>query len=105
MPTFSVIDLVTPYVLGGEAIGEPFYELLSVLFVIEVETAFDDNGTVVSGVARFSAEVAANPPVYTPPASISWQDSFAVDHDTARTPKALTSTETIYQAGLLPLQP
>ncbi|MFC7641732.1 hypothetical protein ACFQX6_12605 [Streptosporangium lutulentum] len=74
--------------LGGAAIGEPFHELLSVLFVTEVESAFDDNGVVVSGIARFSAEVAANPPVYTPPATISWQGALAVDHNTVRTPGA-----------------
>lgn len=88
MATFSLLDTVSPYVLGGAAIGEPFHELLTVLFVTEIETAFDDNGVVLSGIARFSAEVAANPPVYTPPASISWQGSAAVDHNTVRSPGA-----------------
>ncbi|MEU6076034.1 hypothetical protein [Micromonospora sp. NPDC047074] len=88
MATFSLIDIVSPYVLGGAAIGEPFHELLTVLFVTEVETAFDDNGVVISGIARFSADVATNPPVYTPPASITWQGALAVDHDTVRSPGA-----------------
>ena len=89
MPTFALLDVVSPYVMGGAAIGQPWHELLSALFVTEVETAFDDNAVSISGIARFSADVTSNQPLftYTPPASISFAGSGAldVDHRTART--------------------
>ena len=50
MPTFALLDVVTPYVVGGAAIGEPLHELLSALFVTEVETSFDDNGVCIAGI-------------------------------------------------------
>jgi hypothetical protein len=75
---------VTPYVLGGAAIGQPLHELLSALFVQDIETAFDDEGVVVEGMARFSADLTANPPRFTPPASISFSGTVNVDHRTAR---------------------
>ena len=89
MTTFALLDVVSPYVLGGAAIGQPWHELLSALFVTEVETSFDDNGVTVSGIARFSAELDPNQPLftYTPPASISFAGggTASVHHRTART--------------------
>lgn len=85
MPTFSLLDVVTPYVVGGAAIGEPLHELLSALFVTEIETAFDDNGVCIAGIARFSADVGNLIPIYTPPATITWNPNATVDHNTQRT--------------------
>lgn len=85
MPTFALLDVVSPYVLGGAAIGQPMHELLSALFVTEIETSFDDNGVCVSGMARFSADVDNLVPIYRPPATITWNPSLTVDHATQRT--------------------
>lgn len=85
MPTFALLDVVTPYVVGGAAIGEPLHELLSALFVTEVETSFDDNGVCIAGIARFSADVGNLIPTYTPPATITWNPNATVDHNTQRT--------------------
>jgi len=52
--------------------------------VQDLETSFDDEGVVVSGMARFSANLTANPPRFTPPASISFGGTVNVDHRTAR---------------------
>jgi large repetitive protein len=82
--SLALLDIVTPYVVGGAAIGEPLHELISALFVQDVETSFDDAGVVVSGMARFSADLTANPPRFTPPASISFGGTVNVDHRTAR---------------------
>jgi hypothetical protein len=79
-----LLDVVAPHVLGAAAIGQPLHELISALFVEDVETAFDDAGVVVSGMARFSADLTANPPRFTPPASISFGGTVNVDHRTAR---------------------
>jgi hypothetical protein len=88
MADFALLDVVTPYVLGGAAIGDPLHELLSALFVTDVETSFDDNGIVVSGMARFSADLTARPPRFTPPANISFAGTVTTDHDTTRQPGA-----------------
>ena len=82
--TLALLDVVTPHVLGGAAIGQPLHELLSALFIQDVETSFDDEGVVVAGMARFSADLSANPPRFTPPASISFGGTVNVDHRTAR---------------------
>src|SRR6476646_6796227 len=82
--SLSLLDVVTPHVLGGAAIGEPLHELISALFVQDIETSFDDAGVVISGMARFTADLTANPPRFTPPASISFGGSVDVDHRTAR---------------------
>ncbi|WP_211231849.1 hypothetical protein [Amycolatopsis balhimycina] len=82
--SLTLLDLVAPYVLGGAAIGEPLHELVSALFVQDVETSFDDAGVVVGGMARFSADLTANPPRFTPPASISFGGTVNVGHRTAR---------------------
>jgi hypothetical protein len=84
MPTLALLDIVSPYVMGGAAIGEPWHELLTFLFIERVETAFDDTGVLITGVARFSAEAEDLLPIYTPPASISWNPSAKVDHRTER---------------------
>jgi hypothetical protein len=42
--TFSLVDIVTPHVLGSAAIREPLQGLLTGLFVQDVETSFDDAG-------------------------------------------------------------
>ncbi|ANP51088.1 hypothetical protein J2Z21_009671 [Streptomyces griseochromogenes] len=84
MGSLALIDIMAPYALGGAAIGEPLHELLSALFVQDVETAFDDGGVVVSGMARFSAELTGNPPRFTPPSSVSFGGKAAVDHRTVR---------------------
>ncbi|MCU1449126.1 MAG: hypothetical protein JWP02_1296, partial [Acidimicrobiales bacterium] len=80
----ALLDILTPHVLGGAAIGEPLHQLISALFVQDMEASFDDAGVVVSGMARFSADLKANPPKFTPPASISFGGTVNVDHRTAR---------------------
>ncbi len=82
--SFALLDVITPYVLGSAAIVQPLHELISALFVQDLETSFDDEGVVVSGMARFSANLTANPPRFTPPASISFGGTVNVDHRTAR---------------------
>jgi hypothetical protein len=82
--TLALLDVVAPHVLGAAAIGQPLHELISALFVQDLETSFDDAGVVISGVARFSADLTANPPRFTPPASISFGGTVNVDHRTAR---------------------
>ncbi|OCB55639.1 hypothetical protein A5722_16965 [Mycobacterium vulneris] len=82
--SLALIDIVAPHVFGAAAIGEPLHELISALFVQDMETCFDDSGVVVSGMARFSADLTANPPRFTPPASISFSGTVNVDHRTAR---------------------
>jgi len=82
--SFALLDVITPYVLGSAAIAQPLHELISALFVQDLETSFDDEGVVVSGMARFSANLTANPPRFTPPASISFGGTVNVDHRTAR---------------------
>ena len=82
--SLALLDVVAPHVLGAAAIGEPLHELISALFVQDVETSFDDAGVVVSGMARFSADLTANPPRFTPPASISFGGTVNVNHRTAR---------------------
>ena len=82
--SFALLDVIAPHVLGSAAIGQPLHELISALFVQDFETAFDDAGVVVSGMARFSADLTANPPRFTPPASISFGGMVNVDHRTAR---------------------
>lgn len=67
--SFALPDVVTPCVLGGAAIGEPFHELRTVLFVTEVETAFGDDGVVITGAA---------------PRNSTSIDAAAVAGDTAR---------------------
>ena len=84
MGSLALVDVVTPYVLGGAAIGDPLHELVSALFVQEIDTAFDDAGVTIWGIARFSADLTANPPRFTPPASISFGGTANVDHRTAR---------------------
>jgi hypothetical protein len=84
MNTLSLVDLLSPYALGGAAIGQPLHELLSILFVQTVETAFDDTSVTVSGMARFSAD--ANTPTFTPPFNFNF--AGAVNHNTTRTPGA-----------------
>ncbi len=69
MASFALPDVVTPCVLGGAAIGEPFHELRTVLFVTEVETAFGDDGVVITGAA---------------PRNSTSIDAAAVAGDTAR---------------------
>jgi hypothetical protein len=81
---FSLLDVVSPYVFAGAAISNPLHDLLSVLFVQDVETAFDDNGVVVSGMARFSVDVNARPIRYTPPAGFSFDATAVADHRTTR---------------------
>ncbi|WP_412066278.1 cadherin-like beta sandwich domain-containing protein [Rhizobium sp. SYY.PMSO] len=85
MPSFALLDVVSPYVMGGAAIGEPWHELLSALFVTEIETAFDDNGICISGIARFSADLDNFTPRYVPPATITWAPNATVNHTTQRT--------------------
>ncbi|WP_428411628.1 hypothetical protein [Pararhizobium sp.] len=85
MPTFALLDVVSPYVLGGAAIGEPWHELLSALFVHEIETAFDDNGVCITGIARFSADLNNFTPRYVPPATITWAPNASINHTTQRT--------------------
>jgi large repetitive protein len=80
----ALIDVVAPYAFGGAAIGEPLHTLISALFVQQLETCCDDSGVVISGVARFSADLTANPPRFTPPASISFDGTVDVNHSTAR---------------------
>ncbi len=82
--SFALLDVIAPHVLGSAAIGQPLHELISALFVQDVETSFDDAGIVISGMARFSADLTANPPRFTPPASISFGGTVNVDHRTAR---------------------
>lgn len=84
MGSLALVDVVTPYVLGGAAFGDPLHELVSALFVQEIDSAFDDSGVTVWGIARFSAHLTANPPRFTPPASISFGGTAKVDHRTAR---------------------
>jgi len=88
MGTFALTDVLAPYVFGGAAIGDPLHEFLSAIFVQSVETTFDDNGIVVSGMARFSVDVSLKPPQYTPPAGLSFQGTVTVDHNTTRRPGA-----------------
>ncbi|KAA1176986.1 hypothetical protein FP026_25830 [Rhizobium tropici] len=85
MATLALLDMVSPYVVGGAAIGQPLHELLSALFVTEIETAFDDNGICLSGIARFSANVSNALPTFTPPFTITWNPNATVDHRTQRT--------------------
>ena len=91
MGSLALVDIVAPYVLGGASIGEPLHELLSAFFVQDIETAVDDGGVVVSGMARFSADIVAKPPRFTPPASISFGGSVAANHRTARHDGAWTT--------------
>lgn len=84
MSTFALVDVVSPYVVGDAALGEPVHELLSALFVTQIETAFDDNGVCISGIARFSADVGNLIPRFTPPFTITWNPKGTVDHRTQR---------------------
>src|SRR6266550_6213799 len=84
MGSFALVDVVTPYVVGGAAIGQPLHELLSALFVQDVETSFDDTGVTVSGMARFSPELTANPPRFTPPGGFTLAGAVTDDHRLAR---------------------
>lgn len=84
MANFSLLDVVSPYMFAGAAISDPLHDLLTVLFVQDVETSFDDNGVVVAGMARFSVDVNAGPVRYTPPAGFSFDATGTADHRTAR---------------------
>ena len=56
MPTnLALIDLISPYVLRSQDIGK-WRPILAVMFVDHYETADDDSGVVIEGVARFSAD-------------------------------------------------
>ena len=83
MSSLALLDIAAPYLLTGESIGEPLHELLSALFVHEVETSFDDEGVAITGVARFSADLAVNPR-FTPPASLELDAALNVDHRATR---------------------
>jgi large repetitive protein len=74
MANFSLLDVASPYVFAGAAIADPLHDLLTVLFVQDVETSFDDNGVVVSGMARFSVDVNSGPLRYTPPAGFDFNN-------------------------------
>lgn len=84
MATLALLDLISPYALGGAAFGEPLHEFLTALFVESAECACDPGAIVIRGVARFSANAKINPPRFTPPASISFGGSATVDHNTVR---------------------
>lgn len=88
MASPALIDLLTPYVLEGAAMSGLVHELLSVLWVQRLDTALDDDGVVVSGVARFTPEAQINPPIFTPPASISMSGTASVEHREDRGPGA-----------------
>ncbi len=51
----ALVDLFRPYILKGE--NTDWHAVLSVLFVESFKTAFEPEGTVIRGVARFSGDV------------------------------------------------
>ena len=52
----ALFDLVSPYVLQGDAFGQ-WHAALSVIFVSEYTMTVDDDGIVIRGIARFSGDV------------------------------------------------
>ena len=53
--SFALLDVITPYVLGSAAIAQPLHELISALFVQDLETSFDDEA-VGAGIVRRALE-------------------------------------------------
>jgi hypothetical protein len=83
MANFAVLDLIAPHIFTG-AIAGSLHEFFTILFVTNANTAFDDNGVVITGVAHFGLAADSGLPQFVPPFGFTWAGKVSVDHRTAR---------------------
>jgi hypothetical protein len=59
--TIGLLDIIRPYFFAAFDLGPGVHDALSVLHVDEYETAWDDDGVVISGIARIDSENPSSP--------------------------------------------
>lgn len=66
MADVPLVDALTPYFFAGVDLGPGVHDVLAVLHVDELDSAWDDDGVVVWGIARFDVEDPNNTTAFTP---------------------------------------